>query len=145
MAARQVRHLILATALVFGAENNIGTWKIESAAVAPWWTEKAPPDRGFVKALVGSRLTFTARSIVAPRPLACASPRYAVMDTPVEGLFQGNFAVRPELADSTGFHRSARAWRTLQTGCEGAIDFHFIDTRTAAFALDNYIYTIRKK
>jgi hypothetical protein len=131
-----------------------GAWKIESAAVAPWWTGKAAPYAASVKTLVGKSLTISSKSIAGPAPLACVSPKYAVVgDYPAEGLFQGNFgemkrrdpSVDPAaLAASVGFRGAAR-WRTLETGCDGAIDFHFVDDGVAKFAYDNYIYTIRRK
>jgi len=127
-----------------------GAWKIESAVVAPWWVEKAPPDPVSVKALTGRTINFSAKSITAPKLLACASPRYAVKEYPADYLFQGGFgemnrrdrSVDPvKIAASVGFRGSK--WKTLETGCD--FDFHFIDERTAAFALDNYIYRLKKQ
>jgi hypothetical protein len=46
-----------------------------------------------------------------------------------------------KIAASVGFRGSK--WKTLETGCD--FDFHFIDERTAAFALDNYIYRLKKQ
>ena len=48
-----------------------------------------------------------------------------------------------EQAKALGF--AATPIRTLETGCESWFDYHFIDDRTAMFALDNMIYTIRRQ
>ena len=50
---------------------------------------------------------------------------------------------RAEQATALGF--PARAIRTLETGCAGAIDFHFTREGTALFALNNLIYTLRRR
>jgi hypothetical protein len=65
-------------------------------------------------------------------------------------LFQGKFgemhdrdkAVDPvKIAAAAGFR--GISWKTLETGCE--IEFHFIDERTAAIGLNNYIYKLQKQ
>ena len=44
-------------------------------------------------------------------------------------------------AASLGF--TGPSIKTLETGCE--VDFHFVDRTTAAIALDDYIYTLKKQ
>ena len=67
-------------------------------------------------------------------------------------LFQGMFgemhsrdkSVDPaQAAASVGF-KGAR-WKTLETGCGNELELHFIDERTAAFAINNYIFTLKKQ
>ncbi len=129
-----------------------GTWKIESASVAPWWASATPPDSGYVKQLSGKSVIFGAKQIVAPGLLACRAPRYTWKQYPADMLFQGMLGemarrdsqVQPaRLAAALGF--SGERWKTLETGCVHAIDFHFIDARNAAFALDNYIFRLKKQ
>jgi hypothetical protein len=68
-------------------------------------------------------------------------------------LFQGSFAEMKErdksvdmkkAAATAGFHTGTE-WKTLETGCETEVDFHFIDTATAAFGLNNVVYTLKKQ
>jgi hypothetical protein len=130
----------------------IGTWKIESAAVAPWWKERAKPDDTETKTLVGKTVTITAKQITGPRQMACRNPRYEVKDYPADMLFQGAFgemrdrdkSVDPaKVAAGMGFKGSK--WKTVETGCGNELDFHFLDPATFAFGLNNYIYTVRKQ
>jgi hypothetical protein len=123
-----------------------GAWKIQSAAVAPWWREKTPPAAAGVKELVGQVVTITPQRIIGPRPVGCDSPRYAVKAYPADMLFQGMFgemtrrrqAITARKPAARAGFQGSKTWSTLETGCE--LDFHFIDERTAAFALDNYIF-----
>ena len=131
----------------------LGTWKIVTAKPAPWgnaaaWKQSAAE----TKALLGKTVIIEPKAIRGPRQLACAGPNYKLQDYGADMLFQGSFgemhahdhAVDPvKVAGSVGFVGSS--WQTLETGCEGMIDFHFIDRTTAAFALNNYIYTLKKQ
>lgn len=130
----------------------IGTWKIESAAVAPWWSEKQTPDPAEMKALVGTTFSIAHKTIAGPRQLACRDPHYQVKDYPADMLFQGQFgemhlrdkSVDPaKIAAQAGF--SGSSWKTLETGCGNEIDFHFLDPSTAAFGLNNYLYKLKKQ
>lgn len=118
-----------------------GAWTIESFARSPWG--QPPADSG---QLVGQSIVFSSDAISGPGVLACRSPRYSVVKAPAEGLFQGMLGsgtAAAKAAAKLGFR--GRAFPTLSTGCEHSIDFHFNGARTAAFALDNAIYFIRKK
>jgi hypothetical protein len=131
----------------------IGKWKIVSAAVAPWWEDKArKPDATYLRALTGKTITITPRSIEGPGPLACKNPQYKLTDYPADYLFQGAFgemqrrdksADPVKIAASLGFRGAS--WKTLETGCEHAVDFHFRDSSTAVIGLDNYVYTLKKQ
>ncbi|MBZ5608309.1 MAG: hypothetical protein LAP38_08630 [Acidobacteriia bacterium] len=131
----------------------LGTWKIVSAAVAPWWDGKDhKPDANEMRSLVGKTVTITPKSILGPRAVACASVRYEVKDYPADMLFEGAFgemhardksADPAKIAASVGFRGSR--WKTLETGCAIEINYHFIDPTTAAFGLNDYIYTLKKQ
>lgn len=67
-------------------------------------------------------------------------------------LFQGAFdemrrkdasAEPAKIAARLGFRGSS--WKTLETGCANELDFHFLDPSTADFALNNYVYTMKKQ
>ena len=154
---RRVR-LLLALSFVFpacAADNfYLGTWKIVSAVVAPWYdTASRKPTSTEMKGLVGKSITIEAKGIRGPRELACTGVRYVIKEYPADMLFQGAFGEiheRDKLADpvkiaaSVGF-RGASTWKTLETGCGVEIDYHFIDPATAAFGLNDYVYTLKKQ
>ena len=97
----------------------------------------------FDDGLVGKTLTYTRPRIVAPAPLACIRPRYRWIAFPAENLFQGGLTAPAAQALALGFRGAAIP--TLETGCEGLIDFHFTKAGTALFALNNNIYTLRRR
>jgi hypothetical protein len=130
----------------------LGTWKIDSATVGPWWSEKGKPDPAEMKSLAGKTFVISATGITGPRQVACKGPKYRVKDYPADMLFQGAFgemqsrdkSVDPaKVAATVGFKGSS--WKTVETGCGNELDFHFIDPSTAAFALNNYIYILKKQ
>ncbi len=130
----------------------LGTWKIDSAVVGPWWAEKQKPDAAEMKSLAGKSFTIGPKDIVGPRQVACKGPKYQVKDYPADMLFQGAFgemqskdkSVDPaKVAATLGF--KGRSWKTVETGCGNELDFHFIDATTAAFALNNYVYILKKQ
>ncbi len=130
----------------------LGTWKIVSAAVAPWWNEPGrKPDPAESRTLVDKTVTITAKGIQGPHAVDCPKVRYEVKEYPADMLFEGAFgemqardkSVDPaKVAASVGFHGSH--WKTLETGCGNEINYHFLDPATAAFGLNNYIYTLKK-
>lgn len=130
----------------------LGTWKIASADVAPWWNDAQKPDASEVRELVGKSVTFAPKAIAGPRQTACKDPRFRLKEYQADMLFQGSFgemhernkAVDPARVAATVGFRGSR-WKTLETGCANELDFHFIDSTTAAFALNNYIYKMKKQ
>lgn len=145
--------LLLATSTLWAADPfYLGAWKIESATVGPWWTERQPPDPAETKTLIGRTLTIAPRVITGPRQVACRNPHYQIKDYTADMLFQGSFGemherdktVNPaKAAAKAGFR--GQTWKTLETGCGNEVDFHFIDPSTAAFGLNNYIYQLKKQ
>ena len=131
----------------------LGTWKITSAVMAPWADPAArPPDTSEMKSLVDKIVVIKPAEITGPRALACKGPKYKVVESPVEGLFQGEFdemhrrdkSVDPsKLAAQVGFH--GKKWKTLETGCGNELDFHFLDPATAEFGLNDFVYTLKKQ
>lgn len=130
----------------------LGTWKIDSARVAPWWSSPGTPFPKCRSSLSAKPLSSKASSIAGPGLLACDGPKYKVSDFPADWLFQGAFgemrdkdkSVDPEkLAADLGFHGTQ--WKTLETGCANEIDFHFVDDNTAEFGLDNYVFRMKRQ
>jgi len=127
----------------------LGTWKIVSAAVAPWATELAerPLTKKEMKSLVGQSITIEAKAIRGPRQLACSPVRYDVKEYPADMLFQGALAeygdpstAPDKIAEKVGFAR--RPVTSLETGCE--IDFHATDADHLVFALNNSLYRMTR-
>jgi hypothetical protein len=154
--------LVLAGAIASLADDGdafyVGTWKITSAVVAPWRDGPAyDSDLTEMKALMSKTIVIQPKGITGPRTLACKGPNYRVKDYPADMLFQGAFGemrLRDKSADPAkiaaklGFRGSTsktQTWKTLETGCANEIDFHFLDPTTAAFGLNNYVYTLKKQ
>ena len=130
----------------------LGTWKVDSAVLAPWADAAHKDDAAEMKTLVGKTVVFKPAEIAGPRQVACKGPHYKVKDYPADMLFQGAFgemhsrdkSVDPaKVAAKLGFKGSS--WKTLETGCATELDFHFIDPGTTTFGLNNYVYTLKKQ
>ncbi len=134
----------------------LGSWKITDATVAPW-AEPGNKD-GYKpylpekKILVGQTVIFKKDAILGPRQIACMHPKYVVKSYPADMLFQGGFgemqrknqSVDPaKLAEKIGFQGGP--WKTVETGCETELDWHYIDPNTTTFGLNNFIYTLKKQ
>lgn len=131
----------------------LGTWKIATAVVAPWADPRTRrPDTTEMKSLVGKTTVIKASEITGPRVLACRDPKYRVVDYPAAMLFQGAFdemrrrdksADPGKIGSKLGFQGSK--WKTLETGCSNELDFHFVDSNTAEFGLNDFVYTLRRQ
>lgn len=121
----------------------LGTWRITGAQPAPW-VGKGDHVRhaSDIWHLVGRTVVYRKARIDGPAPLACRGPKYERRVVGPDYLFQGGLTAPAEQARALGFSASIV---TLETGCEGAIDFHFTDPATALFALDNMIYMLRRR
>lgn len=130
-----------------------GTWKITSGVTAPWVQGKPyDDDTAEMKSLTGKTIVIKAGEISGPKITMCKGPKYRVVDFPANMLFQGAFeemqrkdktADPDKLAAKLGFH--GKTFQTLETGCANELDYHFVDEKTAEFALNNYIYTLKKQ
>jgi hypothetical protein len=130
-------------------ERYAGRWTIMRGEPAPWAGSEGAVDPAEVKRLVGRHITFEAKRIRAPAPLACADPHYVLKDVPAEGLFQGSLAEQGDhrvdadtLATRIGF--AERPIATLDTGCAGPLEFHANGGDELLFALDNVIYRLHR-
>ena len=129
----------------------LGTWKISSAAVAPWVDRKQKPDEREKTRLLDKILELSAKRISGPKPFSCGGPHYKVSNFAADMIFQGalgemqstNKSVDPnKIATSLGFTSPGNI-KTVETGCE--IDFHFVDEATAEISLNDYVYTLKKQ
>ena len=145
--------LLLLATLAYGADSfYLGTWKIDSAVLAPWADPLHKDDASEMKSLVGKTAIIKPNEIAGPRQVACKGPKYQLKDYPADMLFQGAFdemrrrdkSVDPsKLAAKLGF--KGKSWKTLETGCATELDFHFIDPATTTFGLNNYVYILKKQ
>ena len=129
----------------------LGSWKLESAVVAPWTDPHEKPDVTEKNALIGKTVTLAPMAITGPKVFACKGPHYQLSDFTADMLFQGAFeemrdsdkSVDPsKLAASLGF--TGTSFKTLETGCK--IDWHFVnETTTVKVGLDDYVYTLKKR
>jgi hypothetical protein len=130
-----------------------GQWKIIGAVVAPWVASGETPDAAEMKSLMGQIITLKADAVEGPGSFPCKGPKYEVMQGGPEMLFQGMFgqmhdenaANDPQkLAEQVGF--TGAQYRTVITGCEYEVDFSFgADEDAAKFALNNYVYTMKRE
>ena len=116
----------------------LGSWTVQGSEPAPWASAADKPVASDLKALIGKTVVFRADRIEAPAPLGCRKPHYEIKQYEPDMLFQGNLTRPKAQATSLGFAGSKVP--TLETGCEGAIDFHFAGSDAAMFALNNRVY-----
>ena len=121
----------------------MGTWTVTSSEPAPWADAKEKPVASDLKALIGHPVAFQRDRIDAPPPLGCRKPHYQIKSYSPDMLFQGSLDKPEKQAATLGFED--KTIKTLETGCDGAIDFHFLDSDDALFALNNRIYKIQRK
>jgi hypothetical protein len=128
----------------------LGTWKVATAALAPWAAPQRAPDAAERARLIGQTIAVKPAAIMGPSPFACTGPHYRFRDFTPAMLFQGAFeemqmrnkSVDPDrLAGALGF--IGPSIKTLETGC--AFDFHYVDASTAQVNLDDTIYTLKKQ
>jgi hypothetical protein len=122
-----------------------GTWKVSDAKPAPWLEAGQSVDPSIAATYLGKTVTFKPEAIEGPSLLACTNPRYAYVEVPAEGLFQGG------LGDNGKAEEKARALgfasfpvHTVMTGCEHDIAYHFEGQDRLAFALDNIIFRMQR-
>jgi hypothetical protein len=120
----------------------LGTWTVTTSEPAPWADAREQPVASDLKALIGNSVSFQADRIDAPAPLKCRKPKYEIKPYTPDMLFQGSLTDPKRQALALGF--AGDTVPTVETGCEGAIDFHFLNADTALFGLNNRIYRIQR-
>jgi len=120
----------------------LGPWVIARSQAAPWSAPDEPPVQSDIERLVGKRVVFDRDRIEAPEPLACAGPHYEIISYTSDLLFQGNLTDPDKQAMALGYRLPQIM--TLETGCAGPIEFHFLNAITAMFALNNRLYRLER-
>jgi hypothetical protein len=128
----------------------LGTWRFDSAVVAPWADPHNKPDVAERNSLLGKTVTIAPGGISGPKVFACKGPHYKLTDYTADLLFQGAFGEMHDadkskdpqkLAASVGF--TGTPIKTLETGCE--FDWHFVDQSTVEIGLNDYVYVLKKQ
>jgi hypothetical protein len=128
----------------------LGTWKLATAAVAPWAVPRRAADAAERERLIGRTIAVEATAITGPSPFACPGPRYKFRDFTPAMLFQGAFeemrandrsADPDRMAGALGF--IGPSIKTLETGCD--FDFYFVDASTAQVGLNGFVYTLKRQ
>ena len=109
---------------------------------APWADARDKPVASDIKSLIGHTVSFAPDRIDAPAPLACRRPHYEIKSYTPDMLFQGGLTDPGNQARTLGF--AGNTIPTVETGCEGALDFHFLNVDAALFGLNNRIYRIER-
>ena len=120
----------------------LGKWTIATSQPAPWSKPGEKPVASDVEALIGHDVTFRKDRIDAPSPLRCRKPHYEIKPYTPDLLFQGSLTDPDKQAAALGYGKSIA---TLETGCEGAFDFHFLNNDSAMFGLNNRLYRLERK
>lgn len=141
--------LMLASTAQAQANPLLGHWQIVAASPAPWVapeTISTMIKETGVRRLLQQRVTFAARDVTSRDTLlACKGARYAPVNMPPAGLFQGNLPEpKADAAKALGF--AAGDIASVDVTCaNGVFSYHFRDKDTALFALDNVIYTLKRR
>ena len=145
----------LAAAHAGGDPFYVGKWKITDAKAAPWVLPSDQLDPSEPKGLIGKTIEITPAKIAGPGDFPCDKPEYQVLEGGPEMLFEGSFENMhaqdasldmQKLAEQSGFTAAETHFRTIVTGCEYEVDFSFgADNDTARFALNDYIYTMKRQ
>lgn len=117
-----------------------GSWMVAEWSVAPWVT---PTERANIKPnndVLNHSVIFTSKHVVGPTLLTCDTPKYLTVSSPYEGLFEGGLPKPKTDGPALGFKAPVK---TLRPSCD--FDFHMKDENTVMFALDNVLYTMKRK
>lgn len=139
-AAAQFAGCAVADAQTFEPSPVGATFVIKDSQKAPWATDSFGDADARSRGLQGKKITFGAKAISAPQPMACRKPQYERVAVEADGLFQGGLKAPEKDATALGFKPGKIP--SLLTGCE--VDYHFLDADHALFALDNRIYRIER-
>jgi hypothetical protein len=127
----------------------LGRWRIETAAVAPWVKPEKIHElvkEENVRRYVKQPITFEAAAVKSRDPIfACKGATYEPTRIPPEGLFQGNLP-SPQGQIAHALELPDGNTPGVDVVCPNSrFSYHFRDKDTALFALDNVIYTLKRR
>ncbi len=125
----------------------IGTWRLESSQVAPWWSGAGAAPAANPE-LATTPLVISEVSVAGPSIAACGAPAYRIAQYPVESLFEGNLPDPWSMAKELGI--SGQYVTTLVESCtengrDVELQFPMVDANTLLLGLDNMIYTFERQ
>jgi hypothetical protein len=124
----------------------LGKWQITEAAIAPWAKDKRTTQTAETRKLVNMQITFSAKAMKSGYPtLNCSDAAFEVRNDPPDVLFQGSLPEpnQAKVAETMGLPRGDVPG--VEVNCSsGDFPFHFRDKDTALFALNNFIYTLKR-
>jgi hypothetical protein len=135
-----------ATHAAAGDNPFLGTWKVAEAKVAPWIGASDPMPAANPQ-MRNATFTFAAASVTAPEPLGCAAAVYDVKTVGPEFLFEGGLTDPKAQARALGFTSDtfpALSFRCDRPDADVSMDYAMADNNTIVFALDNFIYTLKR-
>jgi hypothetical protein len=141
--------MLLAPAGARAAELSlIGEWIVVAAAPATWTPDQqhaALAARG--KRLIGAAVSFKAKAVVSKqRAFACKRASYEPTSYPADAIFQGNLPEPNPAGAAARFGFAKGDISGVDMRCtSGLFSYHFRDPNTALTALDNVIYTLKRK
>lgn len=141
--------VLLCSANIAVADDYLGTWVVAKASTAPWLEKQGDLQPHIPKDMEKATLVFTEDRLTAPLDwMGCKNPSYKQAEYPFEGLFEGGLYDRDRgLTDAAGLAKMLGFSKTpvpsLTTSCSELI-YHFADSDTMLFALDNVIYTLKR-
>jgi hypothetical protein len=117
-------------------------WQIGQGVAAPWSAAASvSPGSG----LTSQHVRFSAMSVAAPEPLACAKPQYEYVLSPAEGLFQGMLP-SPTAQGARTLGISRLPLLTLRVTCDGGVfDYHLVSQDKALLGLDNMVWPLVRR
>jgi hypothetical protein len=124
-----------------------GSWKVETARVAPWWKGPGEPPQ-MDPEFQDTAIVFEAKKSSGPGIVACDAPVYAVSLVGPATLFEGNLPNPAAEAAALGF--SPTDIQSLNLSCtrdqkDVSLDFAMAGEDTILLGLDNMIYTLKRQ
>lgn len=126
----------------------LGTWEFVDAQPAPWVDEaKHPALAAAGKRMLKQVITFAPTNVASRQKwLACRRAEYETTTYEADAIFQGNLPEPNPTAAAVrlGFKRGEIPGVDLR--CTGGVfSYHFRDKETVMTALNNVIYTLKRK
>lgn len=124
-----------------------GTWKTETAQVAPWWDQQGAAPQMNAE-FQNTPIVFEPGKASGPKLLTCDKALYAVSIVSVQVLFEGNLP--DPAADAAALGLPPRDIDQLNFTCDSgaadvSLDFPMVDDNTILLGLDNMIYTLKRQ
>lgn len=137
---------VLAIAPASAGDNPfLGQWTVSDAKLGPW---VGPGEHPAVNPkMAHAKFTFTATGVTAPEPLGCAKAIYEVKTVGPEFLFEGGLTDPKPQARALAFTTDtfpAMSFSCDRSDADISMDYAMPDKNTVVFALDNWIYIMKR-